>query len=124
MTAIDEQKLRRRIRELARRHVRWGRRLVYRRLRLEGWTVNHKRLQRIWREEGLQRSLPCRCKRSRPPGGNLELLRAQLSTHVWAIDFQFVQTMDGRTLKFLNVMMSTAASSWPFESASAAGLLR
>ena len=50
-SAIDEQKLRRRIRELARRHVRWGRRLVYRRLRLEGWTVNHKRVQRIWREE-------------------------------------------------------------------------
>lgn len=33
---IEEQKLRRRIRELARRHVRWGRRLVYLRLRLEG----------------------------------------------------------------------------------------
>jgi putative transposase len=32
---IEEQKLRRRIRELARRHVRWGRRLVYRRLRIE-----------------------------------------------------------------------------------------
>jgi transposase InsO family protein len=54
---IEEQKLRRRIRELARRHVRWGRRLVYRRLRLDGWSVNHKRVQRIWREEGLQRSL-------------------------------------------------------------------
>jgi transposase InsO family protein len=49
---IEEQKLRRRILELARRHVRWGRRLVYRRLRLEGWSVNHKRVQRIWREEG------------------------------------------------------------------------
>ena len=77
VTAIDEQKLRRRIRELARRHVRWGRRLVYRRLRLEGWTVSHKRVQRIWREEGLQRPLPRRRKRSRPPGGNQELLRAE-----------------------------------------------
>ena len=55
VAAIEEQKLRRRIRELARRYVRWGRRLVYRRLRLEGWIVNHKRVQRIWREEGLQR---------------------------------------------------------------------
>ena len=45
---IEEQKLRSRIRELARSHVRWGRRLAYRRLRLEGWTVNHKRVQRIW----------------------------------------------------------------------------
>ena len=63
VTAIDEQKLHRRIRELAWRHVRWGRRLVYRRLRLEGLTVNHKRVQLIWRVEGLQRPLPRRRKR-------------------------------------------------------------
>jgi len=44
VTAIEEQQLRRRIRELAQRHVRWGRRLVYPRLRLEGWSVNHKRV--------------------------------------------------------------------------------
>jgi len=102
--AIEEQKLRRRIRELARRHVRWGRRLVYRRLRLDGWNVNHKRVQRIWREEGLQRPLPRRRKRSRPASGSRELLRADYPHHVWAIDFQFDQTMDGRTLKFLNVV--------------------
>jgi putative transposase len=82
VTAIEEQKLRHRIRELARRHVRWGRRLVYRRLRLEGWSVNHKRVQRIWREEGLQRPLPRRRKRSRPPGGKRELLRAEYPHHV------------------------------------------
>jgi hypothetical protein len=68
VAAIEEQKLCRRIRELARRHVRWGRRLVYRRLRFEGWSVNHKRVQRIWREEEL---------------------RAEDLHHVWAIDFQF-----------------------------------
>ena len=58
VTAIDEQKLRRRIRELARRHVRWGRRLVYRRLRLEGWSLNDNRVQRIWREEELLKLYP------------------------------------------------------------------
>ncbi len=63
---IEEHKLRQRIRELALRHIRWGRRLVYRRLRIEGWSVNHKRVQRIWREEGLQRPLPRKQKRSRP----------------------------------------------------------
>jgi hypothetical protein len=102
--AIEEQKLRQRIRELARRHVRWGRRLVYRRLRLEGWSVNHKRVQRIWREEGLQRPMPRRCKRSRPADGWRELLRAEYPHHVWAIDFQFNKTMDGRRLKFLNIV--------------------
>ncbi len=60
---IEEHKLRQRIRELARRHIRWGRRLVYRRLRIEGWSVNHKRVQRIWREEGGYRG-PCRASKS------------------------------------------------------------
>jgi putative transposase len=101
---IEEQKLRRRILELARRHVRWGRRLVYRRLRLEGWSVNHKRVQRIWREEGLQRPTARKRKRARPVHGGRALLRAEYPHHVWAIDFQFDQTMDGRKLKFLNIV--------------------
>ena len=101
---IEEQKLRSRIRELARSHVRWGRRLVYRRLRVEGWEVNHKRVQRIWREEGLQRPLPRKRKRARPTDGSRTLLRAEYPHHVWAIDFQFDQTMDGRRLKFLNIL--------------------
>ena len=82
VAAIGEQKLRWRIRELARRHVHRGRRLVYQRLRLEGWSINHKRVQRIWREEGLQRPLQRRRKRSRPPGGKRELLRAEYRHHV------------------------------------------
>ena len=66
--------------------------------------MNHKRVQRIWREEALQRPLPRRRKRSRLPSGKRELLRAEYPHKVWAIDFQFDQTMDGRTLKFLNVI--------------------
>ena len=72
---IEEQKLKWRIRELARRHVRWGRRLVYRLLRLDGWNVNHKRVQRIWREEGLQRPLSRKRKRSRTAGGGRDVRR-------------------------------------------------
>jgi putative transposase len=101
---IEEHKLRQRIQELARRHVRWGRRLVYRRLRIEGWSVNHKRVQRLWREEGLQRPLPRKQKQSRPTDGSRVLLRAEYPHHVWAIDFQFDQTMDGRRLNLLNIV--------------------
>ena len=61
-------------------------------------------MQRIWREEGLQRPLPRKRKRATPTDGSRELLRADYPHHVWAIDFQFDQTMDGRTLKFLNVI--------------------
>ncbi len=71
---------------------------------MDGWSVNHKRVQRFWREEGLQRPLHRKRKRARPKDGSRELLRAESSHHVWAIDFQFDQTMDGRTLKFLKVI--------------------
>lgn len=101
---IEEQKLKPGIRELARRHGRWGRRLVYRRLRLNGCCVNHKRVQRIWRAEGLQWPQPHQRKRSRRSGGGRELFRSEYPHHVWAINFQFDQTMDGRMLKFLNVI--------------------
>ena len=56
------------------------------------------------REEGLQRPLPRKRKRARSTDGSRDVLRAEYPHHVWAIDFQFDQTMDGRTLKFLNVI--------------------
>jgi hypothetical protein len=40
---IEEAKLRHRLREIAAEHIRWGRRMAYRLLLREGWTVNHKR---------------------------------------------------------------------------------
>ena len=101
---IEEQKLKRWIRELAVRHLRSGQRIVYRRLQLDGWSVNHKRVQRIWREDGLQRPLLRKRKPARSTDGSRGLLRAECPHHVWAIDFQIDQTMDGRTLKFLNVI--------------------
>ena len=87
---IEVQKLKRRIRELARR--------------LDGWSVNHKRVQRISREEGLQRPLPRKRRRARSTDGSRDLLKAEYLHQVWANDFQFDQTMDDRTLKLLNMI--------------------
>ena len=68
--------------------------------------VNRKRVQRLWREEGLR--VPAkRRKRQRlgdsavPPAARL---RAERPNHVWALDFQFDQTADGRVLKLLNIV--------------------
>jgi transposase InsO family protein len=47
---LEEVKLRHRLREIADEHIRWGRRMAFRLLRREGWSVNHKRVQRLWRE--------------------------------------------------------------------------
>jgi transposase InsO family protein len=71
---------------------------------VEGWEVNHKRVQRIWREEELQRPLPRKRKRARPSDGSRTLLRAEYPHHIWAIDLQFDQTRDGQRLNFLNII--------------------
>ena len=101
---IEEAKLRQRLREIATEHIRWGRRMAYRLLRREGWTVNHKRVQRLWREEGLQRPTPRKRKRARTADGSVRRHRAEHPHQVWAMDFQFDATADGRRLKFLNVI--------------------
>jgi len=75
------------------------------RLRELGWEVNRKRVQRLWREEGLR--VPQRKRKRRRLGESTvpaERLRAQRPNHVWAFDFQFDQTADGRALKLLNIV--------------------
>ena len=66
---IQEAKLRRRLREIAAEHIRWGRRTGQPLLRRKGWPVNHKRVHRLWREEGLQRPTPRKKKRTRLADG-------------------------------------------------------
>jgi putative transposase len=98
----DEDKLRRRLREIARAHPRWGWKTAHSILRREGQMINKKRTRRLWRDEGLRRPAPCKRKRTRPPGG--ALLRAERPNQVWALDFQFDETADRRRLKLLNIV--------------------
>jgi transposase InsO family protein len=98
----EEDKLRRRLRDIAREHPRWGWKTAHAILRREGWSINRKRTQRLWRSEGLRRPAPCKRKRRRPESG--ELFRAERPNHVWALDFQFDETADHRRLKLLNIV--------------------
>jgi putative transposase len=97
--------LRERLRRLSAEHPRWGYRLAWGAVRAEGWAVNRKKIQRLWREEGLR--VPQR-KRKRQRLGESTVpakrLRAERPNHVWALDFQFDTTSDGRTLKLLHVV--------------------
>ena len=97
--------LRERLRKLSAEHPRWGYRLAWGAVRDEGWAVNRKKIQRLWREEGLR--VPQR-KRKRLRLGESTVpakrLRAERPNHVWALDFQFDTTVDGRTLKLLHVV--------------------
>ena len=100
-----DEGLRVRLRELSREHPRWGYRRAWASLRGEGFAVNRKRIQRIWREEGLR--VPARRRKrqrlgdSTVPGARL---RAERPDQVWALDFQFDTTTDGRILKLLHVV--------------------
>jgi putative transposase len=73
-------------------------------VRREGWKVNRKRIQRLWRDEGLKRPPQRARKRRRRSPDNVERRRALRPNHVWAIDFQFDETADQRRLKLANIV--------------------
>ncbi len=79
-----DRDLRDRLRRLAKRHPRWGYRRAHAVLRREGHVVNRKKIQRLWREEGL-RVPPKRRKRQRlgDSATPCERLRAERPDHVW-----------------------------------------
>ena len=90
---------------LASRYGRYGYRRVTAMLQWEGWRVNHKRVERIWRREGLK--VPAK----QPKRGRLWLtdgscvrLRPQRRNHVWAYDFVALRTSDGKPVRLLTVV--------------------
>jgi len=101
----EERQLLRRMVELAMEYGRYGYRRIAAMLREEGWLVNHKRVERLWRLEGLK--VPER----QPKRGRLWLtdgscirLRSAYKDHVWSYDFMMARTSDGRPLRLLTVM--------------------
>ena len=97
--------LRAELRQLSRAHPRWGYRRAHAQLARQGWRVNRKAVQRLWREEGL-RVPTTRRKRQRLGTSTCpaDRLAAEHPNHVWALDYQFDQTEDGRILKLLNLV--------------------
>ncbi len=104
-SAEDEQALSDAIVKLASRFGRYGYRRITALLRMEGWDVNHKRVERLWRQAGLK--VPGK----QPKRGRLWLndgscvrLRPTWKNHVWAYDFMQIRTQDGRGVRLLTVM--------------------
>jgi transposase InsO family protein len=101
----DEESLTAEIIDLAVRFGRYGYRRITALLRDRGWQVNHKRVERIWRREGLK--IP----KKQPKRGRLWLndgscirLRPKRKGHVWAYDFVACRTEDGRAVRMLTVI--------------------
>ncbi len=99
----DEAELTERIKELARRHKRYGYRMIAELLKREGRNVNHKRVHRIWKKEGLQ--LPRRRPRRRRRGKTVQIVnKAEHRNHVWSYDFVEDRTQRGDKLRILVVI--------------------
>jgi putative transposase len=95
--------LRQWLREYAKAHPRWGFRRAYHDARGEGWIVNHKKIQRLWREEGLR--VPQRRRRKRVGTCTApDTPTASAPNVVWAVDFQFDSTSDGRPVKTVSIV--------------------
>lgn len=100
----DEARLRVFLREFSTRRPRWGWRRAATAARLAGWQVNNKRVRRRWREEGLRVPTRKRKKRLTGIGTHVGAMCPIRPNALWALDFQFDTTIDGRTLKMLNVI--------------------
>jgi transposase InsO family protein len=102
----DEEQLTDDLVALVREHGRLGYRKMAALLRsTSGWVVNDKRVERIWRQEGLKVP-PRQPKRSRiwPGDGACIRLRAERPNHVWSYDFVEDRTHDGQKYRMLNVV--------------------
>jgi len=101
----DEDALRFAMIGLAKKYGRYGYRMIAQLLRVEGWKVNHKKIERLWREEGLQ--LPKRhkkCKRLYHKDSSVIRLRPKHPNHIWSVDFVHDKLSNGRPYKMLTVL--------------------
>ena len=101
----DEEALTTDIIRLASRYGRYGYRRITAMLRSEGWTVNAKRVERIWRREGLKvpQKQPKRCRLWLNDGSCIRL-RPEHPNHVWSYDFVEGRTHNGRKFRMLNII--------------------
>jgi len=101
----SEDELRLDMIRLAKQYGQYGYRKVTQLLRIEGWKVNHKKIERLWYEEGLQ--LPRRHKKRKRlyhKDASIIRLRPQHQNHIWAIDFVHDKLSTGKPYKMLTVL--------------------
>ena len=101
----DEKRLVSRMIELATEYGRYGYRRITALLCREGWRVNHKRVERLWRREGLK--VPQRQPKRRRlwfNDGSCVRRRPEHRDHVWSYDFVQTRTHNGRPVRLLTLI--------------------
>jgi putative transposase len=100
--AKDQSALRIRIRDLAQARVRYGYRRLHVLLLREGWKVNHKRVYRLYKEEGL--SLRLKSKKKRVSVSRVETSPPQAPNEVWSMDFVSDSLGSGQAIRALTLV--------------------
>lgn len=100
----DEAKLVEFLIKFSKDKPRYGWRRAAKAARRAGWAVNDKRVKRLWRLHGLRVPRRRRKKRLTGIGANIGAMCPIRPNVLWALDFQFDTTEDGRTIKMLNVI--------------------
>lgn len=101
----DEGRLTQAMLEQVRQHPRYGYRRIWALLRQSGWLLNRKRVYRLWKLNGLK--VPSKTHQRRRLGNSVNSCirhRAEHANHVWAWDFIFDRTSNGRSIKWLSVI--------------------
>lgn len=99
----EEAALRKRMREIASVRVRYGYRRIHVLLRREGWAVNHKRVQRLYREEGLNLRVK-RPRRHVTAARRVERAGAAHANDIWSMDFVSDALFNGRRFRALTIV--------------------
>lgn len=98
----EDKALQERVKQLANRYKHWGLLKIYRKLRKQGETANHKRVRRLYRLAGL--TLPRKVKKRLPEAVRQPLPKATACNGCWSLDFTTDSLMDGRKFRTLNVI--------------------
>lgn len=102
---FDEEFIKQKIINYASEYGRYGYRRITALIRRDGYKINHKRVQRIWRQEGLK--VPGKQPKRRRlwfNDGSCIRHRPMYKNHVWSYDFVMDRTEDGRSFKILNII--------------------
>ena len=101
----EEERLAARVIALATQYGRYGYRRITALLKEEEWQVNHKKIERIWKREGLKvpQKQPKR-RRLWLNDGSCIRLRPKHKDHVWSYDFVMARTSDGRAFRILTIL--------------------
>ena len=101
----EERRLMERMHQIKRKQPRYGSPRMTTLLREEGWRVNHKRVEKLMRREGLGvKTRPRKRRRLGKAENGASRKRAERPNHVWTWDFTFDRTEDGRALKWLAIV--------------------